>query len=83
MTFATQAKALADARGDVAEALKLLPQSTLAADTLAQISGRATPMLAHMDRWKKPPRTCGTRPWRSAVWTFSNSRWPSRNPSKD
>jgi hypothetical protein len=52
MTFAAQAKALTGARGDVAEALKSLPDPALAADTLARISGRATPMLAHLDQWK-------------------------------
>jgi integrase len=52
MTFVAQAKAPTDTRGDVAEALESLRNPTLAADTLAQISGRATPMLAHLDRWK-------------------------------
>jgi hypothetical protein len=52
MTFMVQARPLTDARGDVAEALKSLPQPALAADTLAQISGRATPMLSHLHRWK-------------------------------
>lgn len=52
LTRAEQRRALLEAQGDVADAMGALPARAKAIDALDHISGRATPILAYLDRWK-------------------------------
>ena len=45
-------KTLTDAHGDVAQAMRSLSESAQAETALGRITGKATPILTHLERWK-------------------------------